>query len=54
VRSDGQIVVVEADSGQYNKTQIRSKQEAWAGFSQVWGQPDRAAARVTNATVHRF
>lgn len=54
VRADGQIVVVEADSGQYNKTQIRSKQEAWTGFAQVWGQPDRAAARVTNAVVHRF
>jgi hypothetical protein len=56
VRPDGQIVVLEADSGQYNQTQIRSKQEAWsgAGFSQVWGQPTMAASKVDNALVYRF
>ena len=51
---NGQIVVVEADSGQYNKSQIINKQAAWSGFRQVWGQPDRASARVDNATVFRF
>lgn len=54
VRDNGSIVVVEADSGQYNKTQIASKQAAWTGFDQVWGQPAKASARVDNATVHRF
>lgn len=51
---NGEVVVVEADSGQYTKTQIQAKQAAWAGFKQVWGQPDKASARVRNATVHRF
>jgi hypothetical protein len=51
---DGQIVVVEADSGQYNKSQIRNKQMAWRGFKQVWGQPEKASARVDDATVHIF
>lgn len=51
---DGEIVVVEADSGQYNKNQIVYKQAAWQGFRQVWGQPARASARVDNATVHLF
>lgn len=50
----GEIVVVEADSGQYNKNQINSKQAAWKNYKQVWGQPDKAAARVTNAKVYRF
>ena len=55
VKPDGSIVVVEADSGQYNKQQIVSKQSAWTGFEQVWGQPQKAAARVTdNARVHCF
>lgn len=51
---NGNIVVVEADSGQYNKTQIESKQAAWTDFEQVWGQPARSAARVRNAEVRRF
>jgi len=51
---DNQIVVVEADSGQYNKAQIRNKQIAWKGFKQVWGQPAKASARVDNAMVHTF
>lgn len=50
---NGQIVVVEADSGQYNKTQIQSKQAAWRDFKQVWGQPSKAAARVTGAAQVR-
>ena len=51
---DGRIVIVEADSGQYNKSQIVNKQAAWNGFEQVWGQPSKAAARVDDARVHRF
>jgi len=51
---DGEIIVVEADSGQYNKNQIVTKQAAWSDFRQVWGQPARASARVDNATVHLF
>jgi predicted transcriptional regulator len=51
---DGRVVAVEADSGQYNQTQIMSKHAAWNGFDQVWGQPAKASARVHNATVHRF
>lgn len=54
INAGGEIVVCEADSGQYNKTQIRSKQAAWKGFKQVWGQPGKAAARVTDSKVHRF
>lgn len=51
---DGEIVVVEADSGHYNKSQILNKQLAWVGFRQVWGQPAKASARVDGATVHCF
>ncbi len=54
VNASGEIVVCEADSGQYNKTQIRSKQAAWKGFKQVWGQPAKAGARVTGSKVHLF
>lgn len=50
----GQLVVCEADSGQYSKGQIESKQASWRGLKQVWGQPSKSAARVDNATVHRF
>lgn len=51
---EGRVVAVEADSGQYNQTQIASKVAAWSQFDQVWGQPAKASARVHNATVHRF
>jgi len=54
IDGSGEIVVVEADSGQYNKTQIRSKQVAWKGFKQVWGQPAKAGARVSGSKVHLF
>lgn len=51
----GEIVVVEADSGHYNKSQILNKQLAWADYKQVWGQPAKASARVDGgATVHCF
>jgi len=50
----GEMVVCEADSGQYSSSQIASKQAGWSGLSQVWGQPSRSAARVHNAQVIRF
>ena len=51
---DGEMVVVEADSGQYTKSQIQAKQAAWSGMKQVWGRPSKAFARVTGAKVHSF
>ena len=56
VSNGGEIVVVEADSGQYTKSQIRAKQAAWVGMKQVWGQPNKAFARVTDGStrVHNF
>lgn len=51
---DGEIVLVEADSGQYTKKQIRDKQKAWKGLKQVWGQPAKASAVVDDAKVYRF
>ena len=51
----GEIVAVEADSGQYTQSQIKSKQAAWVGMKQVWGQPSKASARVHGgAEVFRF
>jgi len=50
----GQMVVCEADSGQYTSTQIAAKQAGWKGLKQIWGQPSVAAARVHNATAYRF
>lgn len=52
--SRGTLVVVEADSGQYNQKQIQSKQAMWGDFEQVWGQPSKAAARVHDSKVHKF
>lgn len=51
---DGEMVVCEADSGQYTSTQIAAKQAGWRGLKQIWGQPNVAAARVHNATAYRF
>ncbi len=51
---NGEVIVVEADSGHYNKSQIENKQSAWAGFKQVWGQPSKASARVDDAQVYTF
>lgn len=51
---NNEVVIVEADSGQYSKSQIENKQVAWKGFKQVWGQPAKASARVDQATVHTF
>lgn len=50
----GQMVVVEADSGQYTAAQIAAKQAGWKGIKQIWGQPSVAAARVHNAQSFRF
>lgn len=50
----GQMVVVEADSGQYTAAQIAAKQAGWKGIKQIWGQPSIAAARVHNAQSIRF
>lgn len=50
----GELVAVEADSGQYNKSQILNKQLSWQGIKQVWGQPAKSSARVTQAKVHQF
>ncbi len=55
--AQGQVVVVEADSGQYNSTQIKEKINSWKGFPQVWGQPEQRKSAVENfssAKVHRF
>lgn len=53
----GRPVVVEADSGQYNSTQIKQKISAWSDHKQVWGQPQARKSAVENfsdAVVHRF
>ena len=53
----GEVVVVEADSGQYNKTQIIKKQAAWRSLKQVWGQPKNAFAPIesfNNVSVIHF
>ena len=44
--ADGELVVVEADAGHYTTRQIRHKQTHWAGYKQLWAQPERAHARV--------
>lgn len=53
----GQLVAVEADSGQYNQRQVRHKMSAWSGIQQIWGQPKRASARIqtgNGVSVVRF
>ena len=47
--SNGQLVVVEADSGHYTTRQIRQKQSQWSGYRQVWVQPARPHAKVKPA-----
>ncbi|EAR07567.1 hypothetical protein [Reinekea blandensis] len=57
VDGTGQLVAVEADSGQYNKTQIQRKIDAWQGIKQVWGQPAKRNSAIENysdVTVHRY
>lgn len=53
----GEVVAVEADSGQYTKGQVMNKMSAWSGIKQIWGQPLRAAARIQQShsvAVMRF
>jgi hypothetical protein len=58
--STGEVVLVEADSGQYNRTQILEKVVHWRSLGlhrQVWGQPHFAAANVPTGSgveVMRF
>ncbi len=53
-RDDGSMVAVESDAGNYTKSQIQSKQIAWKGIQQVWGQPTKVNCRVMGSKVHRF
>lgn len=56
----GELVAVEADSGQYTRRQILEKMARWnaVGLSrQVWGQPTYASSRVPtleNVAVYRL
>ncbi len=43
---NGDIVLVEADSGHYTKVQIMKKQHAWSGHRQYWIQPKNAMTVV--------
>jgi hypothetical protein len=52
--SNGDVVLVESDSGQYTQTQINAKQAAWHGKKQVWGRPTGTRTRVKKAMVHNF
>lgn len=53
--SQGQMVAIEADSGQYTQSQVQKKMRAWAGIAQVWGQPLKASARIReNAGISVF
>lgn len=57
IDENGEYVFVEADSGQYTKVQITSKQWAWRGIKQVWGQPSRAFAPLregANIDIYKF
>jgi len=44
----GEVVVVEADAGNYNSQQIAKKMQFWhvRGFRQIWAQPKRTTAKV--------
>ena len=53
--SNSQIVLVEADSGNYTKSQILAKQAAWRGIRTVWGQPSKASTRIGGGDfVYKF
>jgi len=58
--AQGDVVFVEANSGQYTRTQISEKMDRWSalGVKQVWGQPKQTqlafplnSAMVTSLTV---
>lgn len=42
----GQIVLVEADAGQYNGRQVAHKQASWVNNAQIWAQPEKANCRI--------
>ncbi len=42
----GNLVAVEADSGQYSQKQIKMKLAKWQGRKQVWGQPRAVSSHV--------
>lgn len=44
----GEIVVVEADAGNYNRTQIDNKVKHWQKMKQLWIQPDIKTSTVPN------
>ena len=49
---EGEVVLVEADSGQYTKSQITHKMHAWRGYRQHWVQPKNAFQKIQeNETV---
>ncbi len=55
--SQGHLIFIEADSGNYNSTQIRTKQNAWQGYQQVWGQPVKSHTRIQSRNkirVHHY
>jgi len=55
--NSGELVFVEADSGHYNKAQIKNKQNAWGNFRQVWGQPAKCQCHVKSSNqvaVHKI
>lgn len=47
-RETGEVVVVEADAGNYNSQQIAKKMQFWhvRGFRQLWAQPKKTTAKV--------
>lgn len=56
-QSTGAYVAIEADSGQYNKSQVLTKAEAWGDLKQVWAQPEKASCSIaenSNTTVFKF
>ena len=53
----GEVVLVEADSGQYTKAQIQHKMRIWRGFRQEWAQPANAFHKIAasdSVQVTRF
>jgi len=51
----GELVAVEADSGQYSQKQIKTKLAKWQGRKQVWGQAGSVSShvpRLPEVTLH--
>jgi hypothetical protein len=51
---NGEMILVESDSGQYNQTQINGKQAAWKGYKQIWGRPVGVHTKVDSAVLHEY